>query len=188
MQGGLVVPAVVARHRSGRALFGINHPNRANDCLLGKLCGTCGQPLSARPGGRYALLLRLADIIRGYSSEPALHASDCARYAIAACPAMNGQMAHYRAAPRDLEADRCGDPKCDCHRWTNSDDHRRRAGAPIPPFYLATYRQEQYRPHWGSRSGHEDVLLGVALAGVEPMSVRLVTPRELSILDLAGAL
>lgn len=97
-------------------------------------------------------------------------------------------MTSYRITRRDLEAERCGDPTCDCRLWTNSDDHEARAGAAASPFYAATYRQENYSLHWGNVRDHSDVLLGVAVSGVEPLSIRLVTSGESSFLDVARAL
>ncbi|HEX4811566.1 MAG TPA: hypothetical protein VFV66_02295 [Nonomuraea sp.] len=87
VHGGLAVTEVASRHVSDRRppLFGVNDPRRVNQLLAGKRCGGCGQPLSARPGGKYTLLLRPADFTRGYSSESALHPSDCAQDAIEAC-------------------------------------------------------------------------------------------------------
>ncbi|GGS85022.1 hypothetical protein GCM10010156_49540 [Planobispora rosea] len=188
VQGGLAVPAVAAHHRGGRALFGINHPGHVNTFVLGKQCGVCGQPLSRRPGGKYALLLRPVDFTRGYSSEPALHPADCASYARRACPLLNGDMTRYRATPRDLEAERCGDPACDCRLWTNSAESHARADAEAPTFYLAIYRQEDYRPYWGQRRGHHDVLCGVTVTGITPLSVQRITHAELSPFDIARVL
>ena len=188
--GGLVVPEVSARHTDDQRppLFGTNHPGRVNACLTERRCGVCGTPLPTRAGGKYTLLLRPADFGRGYSAEPALHTSDCAPYAIEACPILNGTRTTYRRGRRDLEAERCGDPACDCQRWTNSADNAERAGAAVSPFYAAVYRAEDYRLHWGDVDGRRNVLLGVAVAGVEPLSIRLVTAGEPSFLDLTRAL
>ncbi|WP_214103218.1 hypothetical protein [Acrocarpospora catenulata] len=190
VHGGLAVPEVAARHLDPdyRPLFGINHPGRVNNCLINRLCGNCGTPLSSRPGGKYALLLRPADFGRGYSSEPALHPSDCAPYAVSACPLLNGRLASYPTRRRDLEAERCGDPECDCRLWTNAPDHQERAGADASPFYAAIYRQEDYRLCVGEKRGRQGVLLGVAAAGVESLSVKLVTKGDPSSLDFARAL
>ncbi|MCA2230172.1 hypothetical protein [Nonomuraea aurantiaca] len=191
VHGGLAVPEVAARHNDNRRppLFGINHPGRVNRLLAEKRCGGCGQPLSTRPGGKYTLLIRPADFTRGYSAEPALHPSDCAPYATKACPLLNGRMTSYRSTRRDLEAERCGDPACDCRRWTNSDDHEARAGATASPVYAAAaYRQEDYRLHRGDVREHRDVLLGIAVSGAEALSVRLVANGEPSFLDFARAL
>ncbi|MDF5756560.1 hypothetical protein [Spongiactinospora sp. TRM90649] len=190
VHGGLAVPEVAARHRTDARppLFGINHPVRVNTLLIGKGCGNCGQRLSTRPGGKYTVLLRPGDVTRGYTGEPALH-SECARYAVEACPMLNGQMSGYRSTPRDLEAERCGDPQCDCVLWTNaSPDRQARAGAPASPFWAAVYRQEDYRLHRGDKGRHGDVLLGIALRGVEWVSCRKVTSGDLNILDLSRAL
>ncbi|MDP4510307.1 hypothetical protein [Nonomuraea turcica] len=190
VHGGLALPQVAARHTNDRRppLFGINHPGRVNNLLAGRGCGGCGQPLSRRAGGKYTLLLRPADFTRGYSAEPALHPSDCARYAIEACPLLNGRMTSYRSTRRDLEAERCGQPDCDCRLWANSDDHEARAGASASPVYAAVFRQEDYRLRWGDVREHRDVLLGVALSGIEPLSIRLVTKGDPSVLDFTRAL
>jgi hypothetical protein len=190
VHGGLALPEVAARHTSDQLppLFGINDPRRVNRLLAGKRCGGCGQELSTRPGGKYTLLLRPADFTRGYSSEPALHASDCAPYAIRACPLLNGRMTSYRTTRRDLEAECCGDAACDCRLWTNSADQQARAGATASPVYAAVYRQQDYRLRWGDVREHRDVLLGVAVSGIEPLRIRLVTRGEPSPLDLARAL
>lgn len=188
--GGLVIPEVAARHtHSDRPpLFGTNHPGRVNACLLQGLCGVCGIALPTRPGGKYTLLLRPADFGRGYSAEPAVHTSDCAPYAIEACPVLNGSRTAYRTNQRDLEAERCDQPECDCQRWANAADNSDRAGAAVSPFYAATYRAEDYQLFRGEIDGRHGVLLGVAMAGVEPLSLRLVTAGVPSFLDLSRAL
>ncbi|MEV5554981.1 hypothetical protein AB0L44_15135 [Nonomuraea wenchangensis] len=190
VHGGLAVPAVAGRHTSGRRspLFGINDPRRVNSLLVNKRCGMCGQPLSDRPGGKYMLLLRPADFGRGYSAEPAAHPSDCGPYAINACPLLNGRMTRYSTSRRDLAAERCGEPDCDCRLWTDRPDQQERAGAAAPPFYAALYRQEDYRLHWGDLREHRDVLLGVTVIGIKPLQIRLVTKGEPSMVDLARAL
>lgn len=190
VHGGLAVPEVATRHvRTGRPpLFGINHPVRANRLLNEKRCGNCGKHLSTRPGGKYTLLVRPADFTRGSTAEPALHPSDCAPYAIQACPLLNDRMTSYSRVRRDLEAERCGHPDCDCSLWTNSSEHDARAGATASPFYAATYRQEDYRLHTGDVREHRNVLLGVAMYGVEPLSIRLIARGEPSFLDFTRAL
>jgi hypothetical protein len=55
-----------------------------------------------------------------------------------------------------------------CRPWTNSDDHETRAGATASPVYAAVFRQEDYRLHWGDVRENRDVLLGVAVSGIEP--------------------
>ncbi|MGP4103833.1 hypothetical protein [Nonomuraea sp. KM90] len=186
---GLAVPEGAARHNDDQhaPLFGINDPNRVFQLIDGKRCGNCGQRLSTRPGGKFTLLLRPADYTRGFTREPALHPSDCAPYAIQACPLLNGRMTHYRSTPRDLESERCGDPTCSCRRWTTPSDHQARAGAAAPPFYAATFRQEHYQLGWDLTRGPSGLRV-IVVPSIQPLSLRLATVGQPSRRDIERAL
>lgn len=176
-QGGRIVPVVSARHTNGAALFSLNHPLRRDACLRRRLCGVCGQMLAARAEDKFVVVVRPVDLTHGYTAEPALH-PECAAYAARACPMLAGTMDHYRSTPRDLDAERCSDPGCDCRKWQNSDDVHARAGAAASPFYAAWIAGRGYRLRYDSAG---DRLLGVAVG--QYAALRLITPGCPDMLD-----
>jgi hypothetical protein len=180
VQGGRVIPAVSARHINGVAVFSINHPTRRDAILRDKLCGVCGQRLAERPDDRIVIIVRPVDLTRGYTAEPALH-PECSAYASRACPMLAGTVDHYRSTPPDLTAGRCGDPHCDCRRWTNSAEVQARAGMAASPFYAAWITARHYRLHHDPASGR---LLGVAVDETSLVKIRLISPGAANLLDL----
>lgn len=96
--GGLAVPWITPCTADGRHLFGTIDGGRAAHALRHRWCGVCGRPL----GRRLVLLLRLSDLARQCTNEPALH-PQCAAYTCAACPMIAGRLAHYRSAPAPLD-------------------------------------------------------------------------------------
>ncbi|MEX5711959.1 hypothetical protein AB1484_27600 [Parafrankia sp. FMc6] len=112
--GGLAVPWITPRAGDGRYLFGAIDAGRKDQALVGLLCGVCGRHLDER----LVLLMRLSDLPRQCTAEPALHPS-CLAYTACACPMIQGNLDHYRTVPHKLdptmipaadEAARCGAP------------------------------------------------------------------------------
>jgi hypothetical protein len=67
--GGLVVPWITPRTAAGRCLFGSVDRDRMGRALVNRWCGVCGRPLEHRA----VLMMRLSDLPRQCTSEPALH-------------------------------------------------------------------------------------------------------------------
>jgi hypothetical protein len=67
--GGLVVPWISPRTADGRYLFGSVDRDRVGRALANRWCGVCGRPLEHRA----VLMMRLSDLPRQCTSEPALH-------------------------------------------------------------------------------------------------------------------
>jgi len=125
--GGLVVPWVTPRTQDGRYLLGAVRGDRIARALRERLCGVCGRPLE----DRMVLLMRLSDLPRQATVEPALH-PQCAAYTTAACPMVAGRVSHHRTTPMRLDA-----------TMAASADASARAGAPAEPWFavwLSTYR------------------------------------------------
>jgi hypothetical protein len=103
--GGLVVPWITPRTADGRYLLGSVNANLAGFALQRRLCGVCGRSLKDDPhlAGRMMLLMRLCDVARRCSHEPALH-PQCAAYTIAACPMVGGHLDHYRSTAARLDS------------------------------------------------------------------------------------
>jgi site-specific recombinase XerD len=67
--GGLVVPWITPRTADGRYLLGsVNHALMSH-AVLNRWCGVCGRPLD----DRVVLMMRLSDLPRQCTSEPAMH-------------------------------------------------------------------------------------------------------------------
>jgi hypothetical protein len=96
-----------------------------------------------------------------------------------------GTMDHYRSTPRDLSAERCADPHCDCRLWTNSADLQARAGAAASPCYAAWIAARRYQLHHEPATGH---LLGVVVDHNAVLKIRLISPGAADMLDLARIL
>jgi hypothetical protein len=187
MQGGLVVPYVSARHRqAGRALLGTNHPLRRRRCLTRPACGVCGQDLTDDPRRAFVLIARPVDIGRSVSAEPAMH-PECAAYAAAACPLLNGSRSHYRRQPIDLTAERCGDRLCDCRYWMGDVDVAARAGSPAPPFYQVRLPLAAYAARNVNSDASRD-RSGVVIDLERALAVRLVTAGTADVLEAARVL
>lgn len=97
--GGLAVPWITARTGDGRHLFGAVDADRKDQALLRRLCGVCGR----RHDERLVLLMRLSDLPRQSTAEPALHPT-CTAYTIAAYPMVGGRLDHYRTTPQVLDS------------------------------------------------------------------------------------
>ncbi|MFI9629271.1 hypothetical protein [Streptomyces sp. NPDC052042] len=81
----------------GRYLFGSVDHHRVQRALVNRLCGVCGEALQER----LVLMMRLSDLRRKRSSEPALHPW-CSAYTVRACPMIAGRQDHYRSSPQKL--------------------------------------------------------------------------------------
>ncbi|MFD2422665.1 hypothetical protein [Amycolatopsis pigmentata] len=125
--GGLVVPWITPRTADGRYLFGSVDQDRMAQALKRRWCGVCGQPL----GSRFVLMMRLSDLPRQCTNEPALH-PQCSAYTTSACPMIGGRLDRYRTSRPRLD-----------HTMLPSPDATKRQGASAEPWFavwLATYR------------------------------------------------
>lgn len=161
--GGLVVPYISVEHRDGRATFGAVHASRVDACLRGRGCQTCGQPLEAK----VVVFARPRDLARAYVVEPAMH-PECAAYSAKVCPMVNGSLARYRSTPRHLAGQPCDLAGCECAGWVSADDQNARSAAEAEPWFAVWLRLRDYRPV----KDREGVLLGIALSGFQPLTVR----------------
>jgi hypothetical protein len=146
--GGLVVPWITARTGDGRHLFGAIDSNRKDRALQERLCGVCGRRL----GERLVLLLRLSDLPRRCSAEPALHPV-CAAYTVAACPMVGGHLDHYRTTPQHLDPTMI--PPADAPA---------RRGAPAEPWFAVWLR--------GYKVSTDHGTLAASYAGHTPLRIR----------------
>ena len=124
--GGLVVPWITPRTGDGRYLFGSIDRDRQDQALRRRWCGVCGLPLQ----DRLVLMMRLSDLGRRCTNEPALHPW-CAAYTSTACPMIAGRLDSYRASL----------PKLDEHMVAAADCAARQGAAAEPWFsiWLASY-------------------------------------------------
>ncbi len=93
LAGGLVVPWITPQLPDGRHLFGSIEQTSSEHALIHRLCGVCGRRIAPQP---LVLLLRMSDIPRQCTNEPALH-PQCAAYTAVACPMINGTLKTYRS-------------------------------------------------------------------------------------------
>ncbi|MGW4587780.1 hypothetical protein ACWEKJ_10670 [Amycolatopsis thermoflava] len=84
---------ITPRTADGRYLFGSVDRDRMGRALLNLWCGVCGRPLEHRA----VLMMRLSDLPRQCTSEPALHRW-CAAYTSEPCPVIGGRLEHYRSS------------------------------------------------------------------------------------------
>ncbi|UJW28841.1 hypothetical protein L3Q67_26640 [Saccharothrix sp. AJ9571] len=96
--GGLVVPWITPRKADGRYLFGSVDRDRASRAVLNRWCGVCGRPLEDRA----VLMMRLSDLSRHCTNEPALHPW-CTAYTVQSCPMVGGRLDHYRSSLPQLD-------------------------------------------------------------------------------------
>jgi hypothetical protein len=157
--GGLVVPYITLRHRNGAAALGLVDYNRTVRCFTERRCGVCGGIVA----GRMVFLMRSFDLTRKLSSEPGL-CPPCAAYAIAACPMLTGQMAHYRQSRPTFIRRRCDDPECECSQWISTPEPNRYGAA--AERWLALWTT-QYRLVHDARGR-----LAAGFAGVRVLSIR----------------
>lgn len=93
------MPWITPRTADGRYLFGSIDHGRMQSALRHRWCGVCGQPLQRRA----VLMMRLSDLPRQCTSEPALHPW-CAVYTSKSCPMIAGRLDHYRSSQPRLDA------------------------------------------------------------------------------------
>jgi hypothetical protein len=149
--GGLVVPWITPRTADGRYLFGSVDRDRVERALHGRWCGVCGRPLEYRA----VLMMRLSDIPRQCTSEPALHPW-CAAYTSESCPMIGGRLDHYRSSLPRLDTNMLPAP-----------DATARQGAAAEPWFavwLASYRVI---------TDHGN--LAASYAGTRPLRIRPIT-------------
>ncbi|GAA3012658.1 hypothetical protein GCM10010483_66890 [Actinokineospora diospyrosa] len=151
--GGLVVPWVTPRTADGRFLFGSVDRDRVDQALHGRLCGVCGLPLEHRA----VLMMRMSDVARQCSSEPALHRW-CAAYTIQACPMINGRLNHYRSTAPRLDPNMVSAP-----------DAAARHGAAAEPWFAVWIAGYRVITDHGN--------LAASYAGTTPLRLRPITWR-----------
>ncbi len=149
--GGLAVPWITPRTGDGRHLFGAVDADRKDQALLRRLCGVCGR----RHDERLVLLMRLSDLPRQCTAEPALHPT-CTAYTIAACPMVGGRLDHYRTTPQAL------DPT-----MIRPVDSPARRGAPAEPWFAV------WLPGYTVITDHG--ALAASYAGSTPLRIRPIT-------------
>ena len=155
--GGLVVPWITPLTQDGRYLFGALHPLRLAQAITERRCSVCGWPLE-RP---LVLLMRLSDLPRRYTSEPALHPV-CAAYTQAACPMVAGRMSHYRSTPLRPGIG-----------MAVADEQSTRLGAQAEPWFAVWLAR--YRPIAHPATGQP----AASYAGIRPMRIRPITWQHL---------
>lgn len=155
--GGMAVPWITPRTDDGRHLFGALHPSRQRHALLNHGCQVCGRRLD----DRLVLLMRLRDLPRQRTSEPALHPV-CAAYTEAACPMVAGRLARYRSTPLRLGAGMAAGP-----------DEPARLGAPAEPWFAVWLTT--YRPIVDPINDQP----AASYAGIRPLRIRPITWRHL---------
>lgn len=148
---GLAVPWITPRTADGRFLFGLVDRDRMEQALLRRWCGVCGRPLN----DRLVVLMRLSDLPRRCTNEPALH-PQCAAYTIAACPMVSGRLSHYRATPHHLDPTMAPPPDTDARR-----------GAPAEPWFAVWLTE--YRVI----TDHDN--LAASYAHIRPLRIRPIT-------------
>jgi hypothetical protein len=153
--GGLAIPWITPRAANGRYLFGAVDRDRQHRALRERLCGVCGRPLDER----LVLLLRLSDLPRQCTAEPALHPA-CAAYSSAACPMVNGHLGHYRTTPQALDS-----------TMISSEGSEGRRGAPAEPWFAVWLHNYQVVTVDGT--------LAASYAGSTPLRIRPITWRFL---------
>jgi len=153
--GGLAVPWITAR-AEGRYLFGAIDRDAAHTALLQRLCGVCGRAL----GDRLVLFLRLSDLSRQRTNEPAVDPA-CAAYTARACPMVNGRLGHYRTTALRL------DPTT-----TQSGQSSARRGAPAEPWFAVWLTAYDVVVDHGT--------LAASYAGRRPLRIRPVRQPGLS--------
>lgn len=155
--GGLVIPRITPRTSDGRYLFGSIELARAERALRQRRCGVCDRPL----GERLVLFLRLSDLPRRTTVEPALDPV-CAHYTTRACPMINGRLATYRTSTPHL--DEYADGSADATR-----ERQARQGAPAEPWFAIWLPDYQLV--------HEHGYLAASYTTIHPLRIRPVTWR-----------
>src|SRR4051812_154693 len=151
--GGLVVPWITPRTGDGRYLLGSVDRRLADRALLNRWCGVCGRSLESRA----VLVMRLSDLSRQCTNEPALHPW-CAVSTSKSCPMVGGRLGHYRSSLPQLDTNMLRAP-----------DAAARQGAAAEPWFavwLAGY--EVIRENGNHAASY---------ARTEPLRIRPVTWR-----------
>jgi hypothetical protein len=121
--------------------------------LLSKWCGVCGQPLKHRA----VLMMRLSDLPRQCTSEPALHPW-CAAYTSECCPMIGGRLDQYRSSLPRLDTTMLAAP-----------DASARQGAAAEPWFAVWLADFQVITDHGN--------LAASYAGTRPLRIRPITWR-----------
>lgn len=153
--GGMAVPWITPMTDDGRYLFGALHQGRQRHALVNYGCQACGRRLD----DRLVLLMRLRDLPRQRTSEPALHPV-CAAYTEAVCPMVAGRPQRYRSAPLRLDAGMAAAP-----------DETARLGAAAEPWFAVWL--SAYRPAVDEVNGQPVA----SYAGIRPLRIRPITWR-----------
>lgn len=160
---GLVVPWITPRTPDGRYLFGGIDATLTERALRQRRCGVCGRDLD----DRLVLMMRLSDLPRMCTAEPALHPV-CAYYTARACPMINGRLTNYRSSPV------LPDTVTYCDGMDQASlEQDARSGAPAEPWFavwLGDY-------HLAEIAGY----LAASYAGTRPLRIRPVTWRSLPV-------
>jgi len=155
--GGLAVPWITPRTDDGRYLFGGLHPVRQRQAINQHRCQICGRSLECP----LVLLMRLSDLPRQRTSEPALHPV-CVAYTEAACPMVGGRMSHYRSRAMRLGTG-----------MVAAEDEHARLGAPAEPWFAVWLNR--YQPITDPINGKP----AASYAGIRPLRIRPITWRQL---------
>jgi hypothetical protein len=155
VRAGMAVPWITARGLDGRYLFGALHPLHQRQAIIDHRCQVCGRRLDHRS----ILLMRLSDLPRQRTSEPALDPV-CAAYTAKVCPMVAGRMRRYRGTAQPLG-----------HGMTASVSQPARLGAMAEPWFAVWL--ERYRPIT------EDGRQLASYAGIRPLRIRPITWRQL---------
>lgn len=94
-----------ARTRMPCATLKVLLSRRHGPRLAQPVVGVCGRPLEHRS----VLMMRLSDLSRQCTSEPALHPS-CAAYTRKSCPMTGGGLDHYRSSLPRLDTNTLSAP------------------------------------------------------------------------------
>lgn len=175
VQAGLAVP-VVALRRGDRYAISVNHVSKALHCIRRGLCGICGKGLDQ---ARAVVLTAQEGVDAHHATDPANH-PECAAYAIAACPMLNGRMAHYRRDQGDVLHGPCDTPGCDCGSYVKNPLSPQHDGEPAPETWFAVWIRLPYRP-----AVNVDGEL-VGLAWDEPIRVREIKRQPAAAATVGG--
>jgi len=151
--GGLAVPWITPRTADGPYLFGAVDADLVRHAIDQRWCGVCGKPLQ----DRLVLLMRLSDLGRQRSYEPALHPV-CAAYTTRACPMVNGTLTRHRSSPHRLD-----------HTMQPAPDAEVRQGAQAEPWFAIWLTSYQ------AVTDHDAP--AASYAGSRPLRMRPITWR-----------
>ncbi|WP_188194862.1 hypothetical protein [Nonomuraea sp. SYSU D8015] len=165
---GMVIPFITLRHADGTPEFGQIDHNRVAECITGRLCQLCAQPLTDAA----VLMARPMDFGYGYVPEPAQH-PECAAYAIKACPMLSGRLPRLRDRTRPQRrrctlsaACWCGEPPA-----PPSVEAIVRSGRPATPWYSVRFPMAEYEVTMTARKGPR----GISLHALTHRKIRLVS-------------